>query len=433
MNPRNLLAILLAFVALTASSVVAPAPAEASHGTDHYVYARITARLAADGRVEFALQQRLASNTWSERIFPRARYFPTTATVDQWLVSSTLTLSSLDNPSSETDVRITARLAADGRVEFALQQLVGGTWDGHIYPRARYFPTTATVDQWLVSSALGATLPRSAVDADRAVLETLYRATGGQDWTRGFSLIAPVQTNWLSSRPLDEWYGVDTDSDGRVIGLFLSSRNLSGSIPPELGDLANLRDLYLYGNNLSGSIPPELGDLSNLENLYLHGNNLSGSIPPELGDLSNLRDLWLHGNNLSGSIPPELGDLANLEILWLADNALSGSIPPELGDLANLRDLWLHGNNLSGSIPPELGDLTNLERLILSRNDLSGSIPPELGDLTNLWLLYLYDNNLSGSIPPEVAALMTSLDNLSLGGNDFTGPVPPDRRPPLAR
>ena len=104
MNPRNLLVILLAFVALTASSVVAPAPAEAVHGTDHYVYARITARLGADGRVEFALQQRLPGSTWSDRIFPRARYFPTTATVDQWLVSSALTLSALDDPSSETDV-----------------------------------------------------------------------------------------------------------------------------------------------------------------------------------------------------------------------------------------------------------------------------------------------------------------------------------------
>ena len=360
MTPRNLLAILLAFVALTASSVVAPAPAEASHGTDHYVYARITARLAADGRVEFALQQRLASNTWSERIFPRARYFPTTATVDQWLVSSTLTLSSLDNPSSETDVRITARLRDSGRVEFALQQLVGGTWDAHIYPRARYFPTNATVGQWLVSSTLGATLPRSAVDADRAVLETLYRATGGQKWTH--------QTNWLSSRPLSEWRGVDTDSDGRVIGLFLYSRNLSGSIPPELGDLSNLRYLHLFNNSLTGSIPPELGDLTKLRYLHLFNNSLTGSIPPELGDLTKLERLDLHGNNLSGPIPPELGDLSNLEILWLADNALSGSIPPELGDLANLERLDLADNDLSGSIPPELGDLANLERLDLADN-----------------------------------------------------------------
>ena len=417
MNHRNLLAILLAFVALTASSVVVTTPSEASHGTDHYVYARITARLAADGQVEFALQQRLASNTWGARIFPRARYFPTTATVDQWLVSSTLTLSALDGPSSETDVRITARLRDNGQVEFALQQLVDGTWDAHIFPRARYFPTGATVGQWLVSSTLGAALPRSAADADRAVIEAFYRSTGGQGWT--------VQTNWLSSRPLNEWHGVTTNSNGRVARLYLDGNNLSGSIPPELGNLAALEILSLGANNLTGSIPPELGNLAALEILSLGANNLTGSIPPELGDLTNLRELWLADNSLSGSIPPELGSLAALEVLSLGASNLTGSIPPELGDLTNLRELWLANNRLTGSIPPELGNFANLWFLHLHDNNLSGSIPPELGDLTNLALLHLHDNNLSGSIPPELGDL-TDLRELWLADNNLSGSIPPE-------
>ena len=417
MNTRNILAILLAFVALTASNVVGTSPSEASHGTDHYVYARITARLAADGQVEFALQQRLTGSTWDARIYPRARYFPTTATVDQWLVSSTLTLSSLDGPTSETDLRITARLRDDGQVEFALQQLVDGMWDARIYPRARYFPTTATVNQWLVSSTLGATLPRSAADADRAVIEAFYHATGGQQWS--------VQTNWLSSRPLGEWYGVDTDSDGRVIRLSLYGNNLSGSIPSALGDLANLEALYLEANNLSGSIPPELGNLAALEVLSLGASNLTGSIPPELGDLTNLRELWLANNSLSGSIPPELGSLAALEVLSLGASNLTGSIPPELGNLANLEKLYLANNSLSGSIPPELGSLAALEVLSLGASNLTGSIPPALGDLTNLRVLWLAGNDLSGSIPPELGAL-ANLQWLDLSSNALAGSIPPE-------
>ena len=351
MNLRNLLTIILAFVALTAGSVVAPAPSEASHGSDHYVYARITARLSANGQVEFALQQRLSGNSWGDRIFPRARYFPTsTATVDQWLVSSTLTLPSLDDPSSEADVRITARLRDNGQVEFALQQLVDATWDAHIFPRARYFPTNATVGQWLVSSPLSATLPRSAADADRAVLDAFYHATGGQQWS--------IQTNWLSSRPLDRWHGVHTDSDGRVVELRFYNNLLTGSIPAEIGDLSNLERLRIRDNdNLSGPIPHTLGHLSNLREMALGNNNLSGSIPPELGNLSNLREMALGNNNLSGSIPPELGNLSNLDALYLDNNNLSGPIPPELGNLPNLDALHLYNNNLSGPIPSELGDI----------------------------------------------------------------------------
>ena len=40
---------------------------------------------------------------------------------------------------------------------------------------------------------------------------------------------------------------------------------MSGEIPEELGNLANLRSLELMGNQLSGEIPAELGNLTSLE------------------------------------------------------------------------------------------------------------------------------------------------------------------------
>ena len=226
---------------------------------------------------------------------------------------------------------------------------------------------------------------------DREALVALYNATDGPNWARN--------QGWLTDAPLGLWHGVKTDRSGRVTELDLEENELTGSIPPELGDLENLTVLSLYGNGLTGSIPPELGDLENLTGLDLAVNGLTGSIPPELGDLANLTGLYLDGNELTGSIPPELGDLANLTVLYLGFNELTGSIPPELGDLANLTELYLLGNELTGSIPPELGDLANLTVLYLAGNELTGSIPPELGDLANLTELYLFSNELTDPIP----------------------------------
>ena len=292
----------------------------------------------------------------------------------------------------------------------------------------------------------------TVVNPDRAALVALYNATDGPKWVDN--------TNWLTDAPLGEWYGVDTDRQGRVVRLHLSGRwdnetqrstnhglrgelpdelahlthlmslrlsnnDLGGPIPPELGNLANLERLILSSNDLSGAIPPELGNLANLEWLILSSNGLSGAIPPELGNLANLEWLILSSNGLSGAIPPELGNLANLEYLALGVNDLSGETPPELGDLASLEQLDLSNNNLYGPIPPDLGNLTSLTRLNLYWNELSGPIPPELGNLANLEWLILSSNGLSGAIPPELGNL-ANLEYLALGVNDLSGETPPE-------
>ena len=158
---------------------------------------------------------------------------------------------------------------------------------------------------------------------------------------------------------IDDWSGV-TARSGEVIHLNLSRLGLTGSIPPELGQLSSLEHLFLSENELTGRIPPELGQLTNLTHLSLNSNQLSGRIPQELGQLSNLQRLRLYENQLTGSIPPELGQLSSLNLLNLSDNELTGSIPSELGQLTNLQTLYLQKNKLSGRIPPELGQLTRL-------------------------------------------------------------------------
>ncbi len=264
-------------------------------------------------------------------------------------------------------------------------------------------------------------------DPDRAALVALYHNTDGPNWDDN--------TNWLTDRPIGEWHGVTTDSNGRVIRLDLPRNNLMGRIPPELGDLTSLSSLSLgrirdgsefINNRLTGPIPPELGGLSNLEYLDLGGNQLTGEIPPGLGRLSNLTELWLANNQLTGEIPQWLGGLSNLTGLGLPHNQLTGEIPPELGRLSNLEYLDLDNNRLTGEIPPELGCLSKLGLLYLHNNRLTGNIPPELGRLSNLSWLYLSGNRLTGEIPPELGLPSNNLGALALDNNRLTGEIPPE-------
>lgn len=183
---------------------------------------------------------------------------------------------------------------------------------------------------------------------DRAALIALYNTADGPNWM--------TNTNWLSDRPVGEWYGVTTNSAGRVVEVNLYRNWLSGPIPPELGNLSKLIELELAINRLTGPIPPELSNLSNLTYLSLGENMLNGRIPSELGNLSNLRFLNLFDNQLSGHIPPELGNLSNLRDMVLSDNELSGHLPSELGNLPNLNRLYLAGNRISSCVPEALRD-----------------------------------------------------------------------------
>ncbi|MEJ2356116.1 MAG: leucine-rich repeat domain-containing protein, partial [candidate division WOR-3 bacterium] len=131
-------------------------------------------------------------------------------------------------------------------------------------------------------------------------------------------------------------------------------------------------------NQLTGSIPPEIGNLSNLRYLYLQNNQLTGSIPPEIGNLSNLKRLPLHYNQLTGAIPPEIGNLSNLNLLELGNNQLTGVIPPEIGNLSNLAYLLLYDNELTDLI--DLSSLTLLEYLEIQNNKFTfEDIEPNIG------------------------------------------------------
>lgn len=249
---------------------------------------------------------------------------------------------------------------------------------------------------------------------DSLALVALYNSTNGANW------INP----WNLNQPIDTWIGVHLNQ-GCVYYLALSERQISGTLPVEIGNITRLKSLHLDRNQLTGSIPTSIGNLTQLDDLRLYSNLLSGGIPTEIENLGSLKKLWLMNNNLTGNIPPELGNLSQLDDLRLHTNQLSGSIPTEIGNINYLKQLRLNDNNLISSIPSELGNLNYLTHLFLNNNQLSGSVPAELASLNNLISLRTGNNKLSGNIPPELGNLHNLID-LGFGNNELTGIIPPE-------
>lgn len=203
------------------------------------------------------------------------------------------------------------------RFSSSAEPLHGELDEVRIYNRAL---TSAEIGRLAFTCTAVSELPQAECQA----LVALYNSTNGDQWLDN--------KNWLRNNTPCDWVGI-TCTDDSVSGLDLSFNNLSGTIPPELGNLTHLQELLLDSNQLSGPIPPELANLLNLQELRMDNNQLSGGIPPELGNLPNLQTLSLYKNHLSGIIPPELANLTRLQELWLESNQLRGSISATLCQL----------------------------------------------------------------------------------------------------
>ena len=294
-------------------------------------------------------------------------------------------------------------------------------------------------------------------ESDAAVLELLYNASEGPDWTNS--------GGWLDTPVLKDWHGVEANPLGRVVALDLTANGLVGRLPAGLGSLADMTKLRVGDNALSGRLPVSLAQLPLVELRYadtdlcvpaessfqswLNGiashegtsvecttaslsdreilvtlyettqgpnwtNAFNWLTDAPLGDWQGVEtdasgrvvSLSLYENNLTGTIPTELGNLTNLKSLELSFNKnLSGPIPPDIGRLSQLVELRLRRTGVSGRVPAEFGTLANLKNLALGESALSGPLPPELGKLVHLELLSLDQNHLTGSIPPELGHL----------------------------
>ena len=183
------------------------------------------------------------------------------------------------------------------------------------------------------------------IERQRKILEDFYRYTNGDMWTRN--------DNWCTDLPLNQWYGVYVNLAGAVSALNLPNNNLSGILPPSIGDLSgSYTRLSLYNNNITGALPASAYKLSELD---LDHNKFTGLEEPDDPSQCAIRYIDLSYNIIEGEIPQSYAEFPFLTQLNLRDNRFEGGIPSSFAD-RKWGSVILNGNNLSGPIPEWLSD-----------------------------------------------------------------------------
>ncbi|KAF8113281.1 hypothetical protein N665_0052s0004 [Sinapis alba] len=259
--------------------------------------------------------------------------------------------------------------------------------------------------------------------------------------TNGFdgSALQALKAEW--TKPPSSWKGADpcgtswvgiTCSSGRVISISLGNLNVEGKLSGDIAALSELQILDLsYNTGLTGPLPPNIGELKNLKNLILVGCSFTGQIPESIGQLEQLIYLSLNLNQFIGTIPASIGRLSKLYWFDIADNQIEGTIPvsngtssPGLDMLLGTKHFHFGKNKLSGHIPENLfSSNMTLIHVLFDGNQFTGNVPDTLSLVKTLTVLRLDRNKLTGNIPTSLNNL-TSLQELYLANNEFTGTLP---------
>ncbi len=132
---------------------------------------------------------------------------------------------------------------------------------------------TVTTLEGNKSAVVNVVVSIDQIARQKAVLISLFNATGGPHWTH--------KDGWNTDAPFEDWYGLKV-SDDDVIEIDLSENNLTGEIPESIGNLTSLLVLKLDHNNLTGNLPVSIANLKNLTTLAIAHNELDGKIPDEV-------------------------------------------------------------------------------------------------------------------------------------------------------
>ncbi|KAH9669147.1 protein kinase domain-containing protein [Citrus sinensis] len=220
---------------------------------------------------------------------------------------------------------------------------------------------------------------------------------------------------------------------------------------------SQLENLVPEYNQLTGQLPPSIGNLSALQNIDIAGNRLHSRVPESLGQLRSLSFLDISENAFSGMFHSSIFNISSLELIYPLENRLEGSLPVNIGfSLPNLEDLSVRQNNYTGSLPHSLSNASNLQLLDLSLNHFSGQVKIDFNRLPNLFRLNFGKNNLGtgaigdldfiahltncskleafgldtnifgGVLPLSIANLSSTIILFTMGLNQIYGTIPPE-------
>ncbi|XP_011032783.1 PREDICTED: receptor-like protein 12 [Populus euphratica] len=183
--------------------------------------------------------------------------------------------------------------------------------------------------------------------------------------------------------------------------LQLYSNKLQGSlpIPPPA-----IFEYKVWNNKFTGELPKAFCDLTSLSVLELSKNNLSGKLPPCLGNKSSTASvLNLRNNSFSGDIPETFTRGCSLRVVDFSQNKLEGKIPKSLANCTELEILNLEQNEINDVFPSWLGVLHHLRVMILRSNGLHGVIgkPKTNVEFPRLQIVDLSNNSFKGKLPLE--------------------------------
>jgi len=293
---------------------------------------------------------------------------------------------------------------------------------------------------------------KNSVRGDLEALTDLYSATNGGNWSNN--------SGWLNGDPSNDWYGVEVDSEGRVIRLDLYKNNLSGELPESIGNLSKLQFFSVKRNPVYSRIPRSIknwakaetvmfssGSDHNLpnENTYNDHPGKSptsavakyyGSIPDVFDKMPNLRILQIAWQeNLKGQpYPSTLYRHPSLEILELHGTQLKGTLNDSF-NLPEMRRFFIGSNQLEGPLPQSLGTMTKLINLKMGHSDwfvrntpnvkrFTGPLPSTFSNFSKIRYFFLSNQGFSGEIPGYIVENWSELREIGLDNNNFTGEIP---------
>lgn len=275
-----------------------------------------------------------------------------------------------------------------------------------------YEATSAIVPGLILKSNFFKFSESPTTHPDYDALIAIYSALNGIDW----DITKPIH-NWSSNFDI----GFDPVTD-RVTSLGITGNApITGTIPPEIGDLTELTYLDLLQEDLSGEIPIEIWSLTKLKTLFLGAQAskqllLTNGIPPEIANLQDLEWLNLTQIPLTQPLQPELFNLPNLIRLRIVECGLTGSLPKEL---AQISDLLASGNEFEGAIPQEFLDAVGNTNLNITNNYFNFANLEPLAQANNYQNLY-YSPQRTKDIVQNLdfvpgSNIVLNIDDTSLG------------------